>query len=61
MRPHPIEGSRNTEQKILALDRPHRGTHTEKIAVVLDNARSHRAKALTGLYQPGQLLERITS
>ncbi len=33
---------------------------TEKIAVVPDNARFHHAKALTGLHQPGQLLERIT-
>ena len=33
---------------------------TEKIAVVPDNARPHHAKALTGLYEPGQLLERIT-
>ncbi|RLP05855.1 hypothetical protein D9T14_13175 [Propionibacterium australiense] len=30
------------------------------MAVVLDNARFHHAKALTSLYQPGQLLERIT-
>ena len=33
---------------------------TEKIAVVPDNARSHHAKALTALHEPGQLLERIT-
>ena len=33
---------------------------TEKIAVVPDNARSHHAKALTGLHGPGRLLERIT-
>ena len=33
---------------------------TEKIAVVPDNARPHHAKALTGLYEPGRLLERIT-
>ena len=33
---------------------------TEKIAVVPDNARPHHAKALTGLHEPGQLLERIT-
>ncbi|WP_314905859.1 transposase [Propionibacterium acidifaciens] len=26
----------------------------------LDNARPHHAKALTALYEPGQLLERIT-
>ena len=57
---YPIEGNQNTEQTILALDRLQRETETEKIAVVLDNARSHHAKALTDLYEPGQLLERIT-
>ena len=57
---YPIEGNRNTWQTILALERLQRETETEKIAVVLDNARSHHAKALTGLYEPGRLLERIT-
>ena len=57
---YPIEGNQNTEQTILALERLQRETETEKIAVVLDNARSHHAKALTGLYEPGRLLERIT-
>ncbi|WP_455130928.1 IS630 family transposase [Propionibacterium acidifaciens] len=57
---YPIEGNQNTEQTILALERLQRETETEKIAVVLDNARFHHAKALTGLYEPGQLLERIT-
>ena len=57
---YPIEGNQNTEQTILALDRLQRETETEKIAVVLDNARSHHAKALTALHEPGQLLERIT-
>ena len=57
---YPIEGNRNTWQTILALDRLQRETETEKIAVVLDNARFHHAKALTDLYEPGQLLERIT-
>ena len=57
---YPIEGNQNTEQTILALDRLQRETETEKIAVVLDNARFHHAKALTDLYEPGQLLERIT-
>ena len=57
---YPIEGNQNTEQTILALDRLQRETDTEKIAVVLDNARFHHAKMLTGLYEPGQLLERIT-
>ena len=32
----------------------------KKIAVVLDNARFHHAKALTDLYAPGRALERIT-
>ena len=57
---YPIEGNQNTEQTILALERLQRETETEQIAVVLDNARFHHAKALTGLYEPGQLLERIT-
>ena len=57
---YPIEGNRNTWQTILALERLQRETETEKIAVVLDNARFHHAKALTGLHGPGQLLERIT-
>ena len=33
---------------------------TEKMAVVLDKARFHHAKALTGRHEPGQPLERIT-
>ena len=57
---YPIEGNQNTEQTSLALERLQRETETEKIAVVLDNARFHHAKALTALYEPGQLLERIT-
>ena len=57
---YPIEGNQNTEQTILALDRLQRETETEKIAVVLDNARFHHVKALTALYEPGRLLERIT-
>ncbi|ERK61339.1 DDE family endonuclease [Propionibacterium acidifaciens F0233] len=58
---YPIEVNRDTEQTILALERLQRETETEKIAVVLDNARFHHAKALTGLHGPGQLLESITS
>ena len=58
--PYPIEQNQNTEQTILALERLQRETETEKIAVVLDNARFHHAKALTALYEPGRLLERIT-
>ena len=56
---YPIEGNQNTEQTILALERLQRETETEKIAVVLDNARFHHAKALTALHEPGQPLERI--
>ena len=58
--PYPTEGNQNTEQTILALERLQRETETEKIAVVLDNARFHHAKALTALHEPGRLLERIT-
>ena len=57
---YPIEGNRNTWQTILALDRLQRETEAGKIAVVPDNARFHHAKALTGLHEPGRLLERIT-
>ena len=57
---YPIEGNRNTEQTILALERLQRETEAEKIAVVPDNARPHHAKALTALHEPGQPLERIT-
>ena len=32
----------------------------EKIAIVLGNADFNHDKAMTGLYEPGQLLERIT-
>ena len=56
---YPIEVNRNTEQTILAPERLQRETEAEKIAVVLDNARFHHAKMLAGLYEPGQLLERI--
>ena len=55
-----MNSPQNTKQTILALERLQRETETEKIAVVLDNARSHHAKALTALHEPGQLLERIT-
>ena len=57
---YPIKGNQNTEQIIGALDRLQRETGTEEIAVVPGGARFHHAKALTGLYEPGQLLERIT-
>ncbi|WP_081660863.1 transposase [Propionibacterium acidifaciens] len=58
--PYPIEGNRNTWRTILAPDLLQRETEAGKVAVVLDNARFHHAKALTGLYEPGRLLERIT-
>ena len=57
---YPIEGNQNTEQIILALERLQRETKTDRLAVVLDNARFHHAKALTGRHEPGRLLERIT-
>ena len=55
----PIEGNQNAEQIILAMARLVRETENEKIAVVLDNAGFHHAKAVTDLYEPGQALERI--
>ena len=58
--PYPTEGNQNTWQTILAPDRLQRENETEKIAVVPDTPAPHHAKALTGLHQPGQLLERIT-
>ena len=57
---YPIEQNQNTEQIILALERLQRETKTDRLAVVLDNARFHHAKMLAGLHEPGQLLERIT-
>ncbi|WP_314712119.1 transposase [Propionibacterium acidifaciens] len=56
---YPIEGNQNTEQTILAPGRLQRETEAGKIAVVPDKARFHHAKALTALYEPGRLLERI--
>ena len=58
--PYPTEQNRDTWQTIGAPDLLQRETGTGKIAVVPDNARSHHAKALTGLHEPGRLLERIT-
>ena len=57
---YPIEGNQNTEQTILAPDLLQHETGTGEIAVVLDNARFHHARALTALHEPGRLLERIT-
>ena len=58
--PYPIEQNQNTWQTILALERLQRETEAGKTAVVPDNARPHHARALTGLHEPGRLLERIT-
>ena len=60
MKIYPIEGSQNAEQVIFAVNRLARETDSEKIAVVLDNAGFHHAKAVTELFKPGQQLERIT-
>ena len=57
--PYPTEQNRDTWQTIGALDLLQRETGTGKTAVVPDNARPHHAKALTGLHEPGRLLERI--
>ena len=59
MKIYPIEGNQNAEQITLAMARLVRETENEKIAVVLDNAGFHHAKAVTELYEPGQELERI--
>ena len=59
MKVHPIEGNQNAEQITPAMARPARGTENDKIAVVLDNAGFHHAKAVTDRYEPGQALERI--
>ena len=58
--PYPTEQNRNTWQTTLAPDLLQRETEAGKIVVVPDNARSHHAKMLAGLYEPGRLLERIT-
>ncbi|MBF0697837.1 IS630 family transposase [Actinomyces bowdenii] len=60
MRIYPIEGDQNAEQTTLALAGLARETQNDNIAIVLDNARFHHAKAVTSLYEPGQALERIT-
>ena len=57
---YPIEQNRNTWQTTLAPDPLQQETGTGKTAVVPDNARPHHARALTALYEPGRLLERIT-
>ena len=61
MKIYPIQGNQNAEQITLMMDRLQRETDEgKKIAVVLDNARFHHAKALNDLYAPGRALERIT-
>ncbi|MGL5823824.1 MAG: IS630 family transposase [Nocardioides sp.] len=57
---YPITGMQDAEQMILMMDRLQRETPAAKIAVVLDNASFHHAKALTKLFRPGELLDRIT-
>ena len=59
--PYPIEQNQNTWQTTLAPDLLQRETEAGKTAVVPDNARPHHARALTGLHEPGRLLERITT
>ena len=59
MKIYPIEGNQNAEQITLVMARLARETENKKIAVVLDNAGFHHAKAVTDLYEPGQALERI--
>lgn len=60
MKVYPIEGHQDTEQIKLAMIRLAEETSHENLAVVLDNARFHHAKALTELFKPGQILERVT-
>ena len=59
MKIYPIEGNQNAEQITLTMARLMRETENEKIAVVLDDAGFHHAKAVTDLYEPGQALEQI--
>lgn len=56
---YPIEGNQNAERFSLALVRLVRDTANDKIAVALDNAGFHHAKAVTDLYEPDQALARI--
>lgn len=60
MKIYPITGQQNAEQITLMLARLQRETPEKKIAAVLDNASFHHAKALTALFSPGELLERVT-
>lgn len=63
MKIYPIEGNQNAEQITLMMARLQRETPTDeasKIAVVLDNAGFHHARALTDLFKKGEALDRIT-
>ena len=60
MKIYPITGQQNAEEITLMLARLQRETPGKKIAAVLDNASFHHAKALTSLFSPGEVLERIT-
>ena len=60
MKIYPITGQQNAEEITLMLARLQRETPGKKIATVLDNASFHHAKALTSLFSPGEVLERIT-
>ena len=55
----PHRGNQNAEQITLTLVRLIRETANDKIAVVLDSAGFHHAKAVTDLHEPGQALARI--
>lgn len=56
---YPIEGNQNTEKILSCLTRLVRETDNDKIAVVLDNAGFHHAKALREQLQPGGRLESL--
>ena len=56
---YPIEGTQNTEQIISCLTRLVRETGNDKIAVVLDNAGFHHAKALKEKLAPGGQFENL--
>lgn len=60
MKIYPVDGRQNADNIILAMARLQRETTTDKIAVVLDNARFHHATKLTDLYRSGEPLDRIT-
>lgn len=56
---YPIEGNQNTEQILSCLTRLACETDNDKIAVVLDNAGFHHAKALKEKLGPGGQLENL--